>query len=683
MKSEKRLIVLCQESGFRSQPKISLASSLRLFKILVASDLLFLLVLLFTPGLRLSSHLLLSPGSAGGQEVAPQLLATRSEKIARFQSCLQVHPDGSMTVTEDITVVSAGRDIKRGIFRTFPTSYRDRHGNPVRIGFQLLNVLRDGRPEPYRIENIRSGVKIYIGREHVFLESGTYTYTLIYLTDRQLGYFEDYDELYWNVTGNDWSFTIDQAEAVIELPEGARILDQTAYTGPRGARGKDYRITSTQRGTIAFQTTRPLRPGEGLTIAVAWPKGLVAEPTLRERAGQVLEDNLNRMVALAGLVILLIYYLTTWSKVGRDPAKGVIIPLFSPPRDFSPAAARFVITMGFDQKALAASLVDMAVKGYITIERDVGPYRLTRTDSDEKFLSPDEKRIAEKLFASGEASLDLTGQNYRVIREAVAALREYLEKEFGQAYFTHNSKYLRRGLVLTGLILAGVALSARETMVAAFISIWLAMWTGAVAALLAGSLKAWKSPGKVHALGKTILSLPFLAGEMVGLSFLGYATSPLAAVVVAVIAVLNALFYYLLKAPTFTGRRIMDQIEGFKLYLAVAEKERLNILNPPERTPELFEKYLPYALALDVENAWSRQFADVLAAAGAEGREYSPAWYTGRDLDTLGFTRLASGLGSSMAEAVSASSSPLGIVSGVGGGGASGGGGGGGGGGGW
>ena len=146
---------------------------------------------------------------------------------------------------------------------------------------------------------------------------------------------------------------------------------------------------------------------------------------------------------------------------------------------------------------------------------------------------------------------------------------------------------------------------------------------------------------------------------------------------------LNALFYRLLKAPTQSGRKIMDQIEGFKLYLSVAEKERLNLLNPPEKTPELFERYLPYALALDVENAWSEQFAEVLARAGTESQPYSPVWYSGSSWDSFHTSSFADSLGSSFAGAISSSSTAPGSSSGSGGGGSSGGGGGGGGGSGW
>ncbi|MCJ7818329.1 MAG: DUF2207 domain-containing protein, partial [Syntrophales bacterium] len=172
-------------------------------------------------------------------------------------------------------------------------------------------------------------------------------------------------------------------------------------------------------------------------------------------------------------------------------------------------------------------------------------------------------------------------------------------------------------------------------------------------------------------------------GEILGAVLFSVFVSVPAILILAAMGLVNALFYHLLKAPTLSGRKIMDQIEGFKLYLSVAEKERLNRLNPPEKTPALFERSLPYALALNVENAWSEQFAEVLARAGTETQPYSPVWYSGSSWDSSHTSRFSDSLGSSCAGAISSSSTAPGSSSGSGGGGSSGGGGGGGGGSGW
>ncbi|HEX2953708.1 MAG TPA: DUF2207 domain-containing protein, partial [Bacillota bacterium] len=172
-------------------------------------------------------------------------------------------------------------------------------------------------------------------------------------------------------------------------------------------------------------------------------------------------------------------------------------------------------------------------------------------------------------------------------------------------------------------------------------------------------------------------------GLILGCVFLMEQVSTALVVSGILLAVLNAVFYYLLKAPTLVGRKIIDQIEGFRLFLSTAEKERLNTLYPGGRTPQLFEEYLPYALALDLEQAWAERFDDVMARAGTDGQAYHPVWYYGSDWSNHDPAIFASSLGSSFSHAISSSATPPGSSSGFGGGGSSGGGGGGGGGGGW
>jgi uncharacterized membrane protein len=262
--------------------------------------------------------------------------------------------------------------------------------------------------------------------------------------------------------------------------------------------------------------------------------------------------------------------------------------------------------------------------------------------------------------------------------------------ELEKIYFSTNSGYLMAGIALTLLGVALVVLMAPRKPEAIFGSVWLTFWTVGCYFLAVKVYKKWRALGGgfglkeiVATLGISLFALPFFLGEIFGGAMLAGAVSVPAAVTLGVMAFLDALFYHLLKAPTLAGRKIMDQIDGFKLYLSVAEKERLNLLNPPEKTPELFEKYLPYALALDVENDWSEQFAEVLAQAGTEVRPYTPAWYSGSSWDRFDSGRFASSLGNSFAGAISSSSTAPGSSSGSGGGGFSGGGGGGGGGSGW
>ena len=611
----------------------------------------------------------------------------QSERILNFKSLIKVHPDASMTVTEDITVQATGQEIKRGIIRDFPTTYRDRLGNTVRVGFKVEEVLRDGRSEPYQTESVSNGVKIRIGQKDVFLRSGQYTYTIRYRVDRELGFFKDFDELYWNVTGNGWTFAIDRAEAYIELPAGAKILKSAAYTGYQGDQGHDFTVRADDN-LIVFKTTRPLASREGLTVAVSWPKGVVHEPSSQERMGFFFQDNVATAIGLIWLAVLLGFYLWVWYRVGRDPAGGTIIPLYSPPAGFSPAGVRFVSRMGYDDKAFAAAVVDMAVKGGVLIEEDGGDYTLVRREGATGALSRDEQLVTAQLFSGGK-SVKLENTNHTRIKAAIDALKKNLQTELAKIYFVTNSGYLAPGIIITLLGVALVVLTSRDKALAAFGSLWLTIWTVACYFLAVNVYKQWQAARgggcmkRLGALGITLFALPFFAGEIAGAVLLTTAVSIPAAATLAAMGFVNALFYHLLKAPTLSGRKIMDQIEGFKLYLSVAEKERLNLLNPPEKTPALFEKYLPYALALNVENAWSEQFAEVLAKAGTETQPYSPVWYSGSSWDSFHTSRFSDSLGSSFAGAISSSSTAPGSSSGSGGGGSSGGGGGGGGGSGW
>jgi uncharacterized membrane protein YgcG len=621
----------------------------------------------------------------------PRLLfAQGEERILSYDSFIKVNPAGDMIVTETIKVVCEGNRIKHGIYRDFPTRYKDGYGNTKRVAFEVLAVSKDGTTEPWWTEDKSNGVRVYMGSKNVTLDPGEYTFMLTYRTDRQLGYFQDHDELYWNVTGNAWEFPIDTVTATLELPPGSGVLSTEAYTGFSGEKGQDFTAGRDYRGRAVFAATRVLQPREGLTIVVMWPKGLVREPTRAEKTKAFIADNGSSVAGAAGIALLLAYYLFAWLKVGKDPKEGVIIPLYEAPKGFSPGAVRYVMRMGFDDKAFAAALVNMAVKGYLTIGEDAdGDYTLTRKTNDFSGLSRDEAQIAKQLF-SHQTTLAIKTANHATIKQALKDHRKSLAMDYEKVYFLTNKGMLIPGLVISLSSLVMIVLLGRSLAQAGFMTVWLSIWTVGCAMLVYRAFTLWKAAltgtsGKIvsalSAIFITLFALPFLAGEGFGLWVFANATSPPAVLCIFSIVLLNILFYHLMKAPTIKGRKTLDQIEGLKLYLSVAEKDRLNQLTPPEKTPEVFEKFLPYALALDVEQKWCDQFNDVLAAARAENR-YTNTWYTGSRFATAGAAGLAASL-SGMSSSISSSSSPPGSSSGGGGGGSSGGGGGGGGGGGW
>ncbi len=610
------------------------------------------------------------------------------ERILSYHSDISIEPDGSMLVEEHIRVQADGQQIKRGIYRDFPTRYRDRHNNNYQVKFELLEVSRNGSREPYHTKAQSNGIRIYIGRKDRFIQHGEHTYTIVYRTDRQLGFFQEFDELYWNVTGNGWDFPIDKATAIVNLP-GDFSPDQIhleAYTGPQGAKGKDYAASVEYDGSAWFETTKKLGRREGLTIVVNWPKGYVTEPTREQRVNWFLQDNSSTIYGVSGLALLLLYYLVVWFLVGRDPEAGVIIPLYKPAPGFSPASMRFISNMGYDDKAFSAAIVNMAVKGYLEIEESSkGTFTLRKTGNTGVKLAIGEGAIARYLFGKHRTEIALKNKNHNTMSMAISAHKSSLKADYEKNYFATNKGYLIPGIVLSILLLAAVVLQlpSDQTQLALFMSIWLSIWSIGVFALVSMVIKAWRSDGKGGAIFITLFSIPFIGGEIGGLTVLITQVSIIYAFTLLSVVAINILFYQLLKAPTMAGRNLLDRIEGFRLYLSVAEKEELNFKHPPEKTPELFERYLPYAIALDVEQQWGERFTDILAQSALGGGDHQPAWYHGRNWNHHNIGHFTSAMGSAMSSAISSSSTAPGSSSGSGGGGSSGGGGGGGGGGGW
>ncbi|MFO1186342.1 MAG: DUF2207 domain-containing protein [Alphaproteobacteria bacterium] len=209
--------------------------------------------------------------------------ARAEERITSFASDITVKASGEMAVTEAIRIVSEGDLIKHGIFRDIPTIYRSKTGEVTRVRLRVQSVERDGAAEPYAIEGLSNGKRIKIGSADALIPSGTHDYKITYTISDEIGFFETHDELYWNVNGTGWPFAVDRVEAGVRLPDGARILDYTGYTGAEGETGKDFSAARLGDSLIRFETTRALNAHENLTIVVTWPKGIVAEPTKAQK----------------------------------------------------------------------------------------------------------------------------------------------------------------------------------------------------------------------------------------------------------------------------------------------------------------------------------------------------------------------------------------------------------------
>ncbi|MBV9046579.1 MAG: DUF2207 domain-containing protein [Alphaproteobacteria bacterium] len=652
-------------------------------------------------------------GRHGGHAVHPAPLADRpsgttspdlpapnandtTERITGFNSDITVARNGTLTVVETIGVYVTGDQIHHGIYRDFPTLYTDKNGMRVHVRFDVTSVTLDGDTVDYTTEDIDNGVRAKIGSADSFVSTGPHVYVLTYMTARQIGFFDKYDELYWNVTGNGWIFPIDYAGATIHLPKGTRILPSYSfYTGRQGDTGQDATAELLSGDTIRFHTTRRLDSYEGLTIAVPFAKGAVVPPSEAELRRDFIVENASSLVAVFGVLVLAIYFLTSWWHHGRDPQRGTIIPLFAPPANLSPEAVRYIYRMSYDRKAFAAALINMAVKGFLKIEESGRTYTLIRTGKNEREtgLSASEIAMSDALFTSPTDSIELKQTNHTAVQKAITGLQNALKAECEKHYFITNSGWFWGGLgilALTGLASAFLADNSGPSI---FITFWLSGWTAATAFLLHKMwdswVSVWRGPGSrvwnfVSAVFMTLFALPFAGGIFLGLYVFGESMTWWASGALVVGGLLAYAFYHLLKAPTALGAQTLDQIDGFKMFLETAEKDRLEILHPPSVTPALFEKYLPYAIALDCENQWSKKFEAQAAAAGmGSDNTYVPLWYTGSNFNNLGASGFASSIGSALGSAAASASTAPGSSSGSGGGGFSGGGGGGGGGGGW
>ncbi len=611
------------------------------------------------------------------------------ERILQFLSDVKVEKNGDLLVTETIRVNAEGREIRRGILRDFPTTYTARDGRRVRVGFTVLSVTRDGQPENFTNEALSNGVRTRIGSAERLVSTGQHTYVIQYRTTRQIGFFEKFDELYWNATGTGWTFPIDVAEARITLPEKVDFIQSAFYTGPQGAQGKDARVVEQRPGLIVFRTTRPLPDHQGLTVAAAWPKGIISPPTSGQLAGYWLEDNLPLILGGGGILALLGYFAFAWFKVGRDPATGTIIPLFAPPKEMSAPAVRYVYEMGFDDRAFSSGIVQLAVNGGAKLIDAGSDMQINHLGGGRDPKGPIDA-MAKALFRNGSQLL-LNNTNHERVSAGKSALQGALSDQYAGKMFTNNYGWTSVGVLIWFIMAAAVIL-------AVFVSYGsdmggLSLFANAFATvgvlIATGSLMAWLTgqAGFLWGILGTLFGAAFaIAGAAVAFSGAHNAAQAAIMLLPAIAAPILVIFYQLLRAPSVAGRKVMDEIEGFKQYLGVAEEDRLNYLHPPEKTPDLFERYLPYAIALDVENRWAERFAGVLAAAAAAGAA-TAVWYSGdRDVwsNPSAFAdRVGSALATTVASAATAPGSSGGGSSGSGGGGSSGGGGGGGGGSGW
>jgi uncharacterized membrane protein len=492
--------------------------------------------------------------------------AQHSWRVSNFDTNIAVMNNGTMLVTEHISLVFIGE--WHGIHRTLPIQYPGPHGTNYTLFLNVRSVT-DGSGHSLKYDSSIHGayrdLKIYIPGAVDTSREVDIQYEVL----NGIRFFNDYDELYWNVTGNDWGVPIDHATAFVLFPDkAAGQLRAQAFTGFYGATG--HQATAQVNGNqVSFETTNPLSMREGLTIDVYIPKGILDQPSAFTRAGWFIRSNSIVLLPVFAFVVMF----TMWWYKGRDPQAGLsVAPMYEPPKDMSPAEVGSLIDDSVDPRDVTSTIVDLAVRGYIHIEEKQDKVLFFKnTDYIFKLLKP---RSEWKDLRAHEQSM--------------------LENMFSGTDVIHLSDLKNRFY----LALPGVKKS-----------ILIELKQKGMYSVDPDSANAYRF------LGVLIIAAPFVLLQVTGEA--QFFLAPL----VAIISILFALAIVvvigrLMTAKTLRGVRTVVEIQGFREFMNRVEGDRLRAM-----PPDTFEKFLPYAMALGVEKHWAHAFQGIV--------QNPPSWYTG------------------------------------------------------
>ena len=340
------------------------------------------------------------------------------ERVAEFHSDIRVSAEGELTVTETIEVHAEGKEIRRGLVREFPLA----------VPLEVTNVTRNRQTEPYGVERISSGTRLFIGDAGRALPPGRHVYEITYRASPPIGFLEEQDQLRWNVNGASWSFALERvtAEVTFERPVPAGALKVDAWTGAPGPRGNDFNAF-VRDGSAAFRSSRPLAPREAMAIMVAFPKGVIAPPSVFARTGGFLTANSGAASGVGALALMLAVLLACWWRDGRDSTARL-----------GAAGVRFIDQQSFDERCLSAALLQLASRGYLRIRELGDRFRVERTGKDVDWL-PGEQALARRLLPDDLAHLEIEKRHDKAIEEARHAAAEALRQHFARYWSTKVS----------------------------------------------------------------------------------------------------------------------------------------------------------------------------------------------------------------------------------------------------
>jgi uncharacterized membrane protein len=496
----------------------------------------------------------------------PARAADRTIVIDSFDAAIEVATDGSIEVAETITATFSGS--WNGLYRTIPIEYRTPQGLNYTLRLQVEDVT-DGSGAHLRTESSRERhyrkIKIWVPGA----QDATRTIRLRYRVANGLRFFEEHDELYWNITGDEWDVPIRRATATITLPSGVSGLRATAF---RGTYGSTTRNDVTIDGNVVHIATEGLAFHEGLTAVVGWNPGVVHRPTAAEQVGSALFSNMPLAIPLlvfAGMFAL-------WRSRGRDPALAPISTRYEPPADMTPAELGTLADGKPDMRDITATIVDLAVRGYVHIEeQDSDRFLGLWTSKDYVFTTT---KPREDWSALKKHERDLLGAMFGA--NEMVSLSDLKNKFYKRLPDLKNSLY-------ENLVKGGLYTARPDRVVTAYI----------VGAIAFGFLVGIGGAKIMESLGMQPTSA-IVAGIASGL--------------------IIAAFGIFMPSRTVRGTRELENILGFREFLSRVDADRLNRV---VKTPEMFEKFLPFAMALGVENTWAKAFEGIYSQP--------PTWYTG------------------------------------------------------
>jgi len=475
-------------------------------------------------------------------------LPALGERIDDYLVRLTVEEDGYLTVTEHLRVAF---DLPRhGIYRRIPYSYTLPTGERYNLRIWVEEVQADGGEVPVKSYREEGYLVLRIG-DPDRLVSGEVTYTVRYRVARALRIYGEEVELYWNAIGTEWELPIDHAEVVITLPPEV-TADEVRAVGFVGPWGSTVPFELTFGDGKLVGQAEGLSPGEGITVAIRFPKGYVALPGVGASILWFLQDNLY-----AGIPLVVLLGMTAlWWHKGRDPKPGSVAPCFTPPEGIGPAEAGVLIDDRFDPRDLSAGILGLAVKGHLVIhevwEDDRGKvpddFELERTTSNATLTRFEDALLSALLDGKGRRKLsDLRYKFYEQLSGLGALLYMDLTEKGFYAGNPDRIRSLYRGLGLGGAAL-GIALG-----------------------VLSQSL------------------------------YLG------AALVVSGLIV--ALFAPIMPRKTRKGALALREVLGLEEYIRRAEVERLEFAAAEKH----FEALLPYAMAFGLTEVWTKAFEGLLS----------------------------------------------------------------------